>query len=108
MASSTRRQLQRDQPVHAARSAQFEELEPCPQRKRCSFASAFPPRRLKLIARQPLDRLLLLAGQPAQDKSKTRQLRVASKVPVRVVLVRRLVIVIRCVILELCMTPRQV
>src|SRR5271165_6346769 len=41
------------------------------------------PRAFKLVAVQPFHGLRLGAGQPAQHKSKPRQLGIAAKIPVR-------------------------
>src|SRR5581483_140697 len=62
-------------------------------------------RLLELVSSLPFDRLRLFAGQPAQHKAEARQLGVAAKVPVGVVLVRRLVIVMRHVVFHLRATP---
>ena len=73
--------------------------------RRLLLNSACQPRRFKLVPVIPLHRLGLLAGQPSQHKAKARELGVAAEIPARLVLVRRLVIVLCCVVRRLRAAP---
>ena len=59
----------------------------------------------KLIAREPLDALGLLTGQPAKHKAEAGQLGVAAEVPVRTVLAGGLVVVVNYVVFGLLPAP---
>ena len=92
-------------PVRAPLQAGVHPVRLLPELRRLLLNPARLARGFKLISCEPLDRLRLSAGQPAEHKAESRQLGIAAKIPVSTIFVRGLMVVVRGVIFRLRAAP---